>query len=136
MSKLLGDLLEEQRRGALDYEEFLKKMEELAQKIASGDTSSQGMPERLKSHPFAVAMYNSLASLRGDIFVCPSDPEERATLAMALETAMNKGAPSAWRGVPTRENIIQGLLYPLLDKDEHDARRQKSPWGSVITCAT
>ena len=80
------------------------------------------MPERLKSHPFAVAMYNSLASLRGDIFVCPSAPEERATLAMALETAMNKGAPSAWRGVPTRENIIQGLLYPLLDKDEQATR--------------
>ena len=41
---------------------------------------------------------------------------------MALETAMNKGAPSAWRGVPTRENIIQGLLYPLLDKDEQATR--------------
>lgn len=122
MSKLLGDLLEEQRRGALDYEEFLKKMEALARKIASGDTSFQDMPERLKTHPFAVAMYNSLPALNADTFVCPSDPEERATLAMALETAMNKGAPSAWRGVPTRENIIQGLLYPLLDKDEQATR--------------
>ena len=122
MSKLLSDLLEEQRRGALDYEEFLKKMEELAQKVASGDTSSQGMPERLKAHPFAVMVYNSLASLNGSFFVCPSDPEEKATLALSIKKAMDKGAPSAWRGVPTRESIIQGLLYPLLNNDEQATR--------------
>lgn len=122
MSKLLGDLLEEQRRGALAYEEFLKKMEELAQKIASGDTSSQGMPEKIKAHPFAVTMYNTLASLKGDSFVCPSDPEEKASLAMSIKMAMDNGAPSAWRGVPARENIIQGLIYPLLNNDEQATR--------------
>ena len=100
----------------------LKKMEELAQKIASGDTSFQDMPERLKAYPFAVTMYNSLATLKCDTFVCPSDPEEKATLALNIKTAMDKGAPSAWRGVPTRENIIQGLLYPLLNNDEQATR--------------
>lgn len=63
MSKLLTDLREAQRRGALAYEAFLKKMEELAVKGAAGDTSEGETPVAMKKSPFAVAVFNNLASL-------------------------------------------------------------------------
>lgn len=122
MSKLLTDLLEEQKRGALAYEEFLKKMEELAAKVASGDTSDGVMPEAVKKAPFAVTMFNNLASLPEDSFVCPVDPEEKAALALKIKEVMDKKAPDKWRGVTTRENIILNELYLLLNKDEKATR--------------
>ena len=122
MSKLLTDLLEEQRKGALAYEEFLKKMEELASKVAAGDTSEGDMPESVKQSPFAVAMYNNLDSLPADSFGCPSVPEEKAALALSIKDVMDKKAPDNFRGVPPREMIILGELYQLLNKDEKATR--------------
>lgn len=122
MSKLLTDLLEAQRRGALAYEEFLKQVEALAVKVASGDTSEGETPEAVKKSPFAVTVFNNLASLRGESFACPEDAEEKAALALKIKEVMDKKAPDNWRGVPTRENIILGELYPLLNKDEKATR--------------
>lgn len=122
MSKLLTDLLEEQRRGALAYEEFLKKMEELASKVASCDTSEGDMPEAVKQSPFAAAMFNNLEALPADGFLCPADSTEKAELALRLKEVMDKKAPDNWRGIATRENIILGEIYPLLNSDEKATR--------------
>lgn len=122
MSRLLTDLLEAQRRGALAYEEFLKKMEELAVKMANGDTSEGDTPEAVKRSPFTVAMYNNLASLPGEKFVCPAEPEEKAALALKITEVMDRKAPGKWRGVASRESIILGELYPLLNEDEKATR--------------
>ncbi|WP_165174805.1 type I restriction endonuclease subunit R [Desulfovibrio sp. ZJ369] len=122
ISKLLTDLLEARKRGALAYEEFLKKMEELAARVASGDTSEGDTPEAVKKSPFTVTVFNNLASLPAESFICPVDPEEKAALALQITEVMDKKAPDKWRGVASRENIILGELYPLLHKDEKATR--------------
>ena len=63
-----------------------------------------------------------MASLPGESFACPEDAEEKAVLALKIKEVMDKKAPDNWRGVPTRENIILGELYPLLNKGEKATR--------------
>ena len=63
-----------------------------------------------------------MASLPGESFACPEDAEEKAVLARKIKEVMDKKALDNWRGVPTRENIILGELYPLLNKDEKATR--------------
>ena len=118
MSRLLGDLLEQQRSGALAYEAFLKRMEELAQQIAAGSAAAVTLPARLKGRKLAATIFHNLPALPARTFVCPEDAETRATLALDMEAALEKEAPSAWRGVHARENRVKALLYPFLQKDE------------------
>ena len=118
MSRLLGDLLEQQRSGALAYEAFLKRMEELAQQIAAGSAAAVTLPARLKGKKLAAMIYHNLPGLRAQTFICPEDAEARATLALDMEAALEKEAPGAWRGVPARENGVKALLYPFLQEDE------------------
>lgn len=118
MSRLLGDLLEQQRSGALAYEAFLKRMEELAQQIAAGSAAAVTLPARLKGKKLAAMIYHNLPGLRAQTFICPEDAEARATLALDMEAALEKDAPGAWRGVPARENEVKALLYPFLQEDE------------------
>lgn len=122
MSKLLTDLLEARKRGALAYEAFLKTMEELAARVAAGDAGEGDTPEAVKKSPFTVAVFNNLASLPGKSFVCPAEPEEKAALALKITEVMDKKAPGKWRGVESRERTILGELYPLLNEDEKATR--------------
>lgn len=89
------------------YEEFLK-IEELAQKIAFGDTYFQEKLERLRAYPFAIMIYNFLATLKYDSLTCPSDPEEQAPLTLNMTNHGQGAPPRMARCAPS------GKLYLLL----------------------
>jgi type I restriction enzyme, R subunit len=117
MSKLLDDLVAQSRDSAEKYEEFLKKAEVMARQMASKGKAS-AHPSSLDGHPEAIVLFNNLPGIQGVTWECPADPEDRATLALTLDQAMQQHAPAAWKGDQARESRVKNALYPLMDKDK------------------
>jgi type I restriction enzyme R subunit len=44
-------------------------------------------------------------------------------LALRIDETVRKKRPDGWRGIQTRENIIKGALFPLLDNDVAEVER-------------
>jgi type I restriction enzyme, R subunit len=117
MSKLLDDLIAQQRADAAAYEQFLKQAEALARKLAQRG-SGGGRPAILKGNARASVLFNNLAGVKTDgVFVCPADEEDKAKLALELDRAMREQAPAGWKGDDTREKQVLNALFPLLSRD-------------------
>lgn len=102
ISKLLDEIIRSRREKALRYEEYLRQIAELVNKLAAG--KSEGTPEKLDT-PGKRALYNNL--------------ENNEELALRLDVAVKASAPDAWRGNDSRERVVKKALYQELgDKDE------------------
>ena len=115
MSKLLDDLIAQSRTDAAAYEAFLKRAEELAQKLvkkAGGD-----YPATLHGKPEAIVIFRNLGDLPATTFQCPQDDEAKAQLAMEIDQTMKEKAQSGWKGDQAKERVIQNFLHKLLQKD-------------------
>ncbi|WP_291432181.1 HsdR family type I site-specific deoxyribonuclease [Deinococcus sp.] len=117
MSTLLDDLIRQRVEGTLLYENFLQEAEELIRRLAQG-RGHQGVPASLHGRREAAILYSHLQGLptQGH-FTCPSDEEDRARLALDLDSAVRDHAPADWRGDEARERQIQNAIYPLLNRD-------------------
>lgn len=98
MSKLLDDLVKERKAGAVDYENYLKKIADIAKSVQTG--RADDTPESLKT-PGQLALYNNLD---GD-----------ADLAIACDKAVKYEKKADWRGNPPAENEIKYALFKVLD---------------------
>ena len=116
MSKLLDDLIEQSRTDAEAYEEFLRKAEELVQKLAS-KKPDDAVPASLHGNAEATVLYNNLDAIPATCFRYPTADEDKATLALRLDWVVRERAPAGWKGDETRERTVQNAIYPLLDKD-------------------
>lgn len=125
MSALLDEIIRKRREQAIDYEEYLKRMAELAVRVHSG--MAEDTPRALDT-PGKRALYNNLkgtvpqnrAAEPGVVPYIPTD----ATLELALQIdgAIRKNRPDGWRGVLPRENVIKLALWEVL-KNEADVER-------------
>ena len=115
ISKLLEDLIKQKRDDTAAYEKFLQKAEELVKKMAAKNTGSH--PHVLNGHPEAIALFNNLASIPAATFVCPTDDDDKATLALELDQAMREQAPAGWKGDDTREKQVLNALFPIMSRD-------------------
>jgi type I restriction enzyme R subunit len=103
MSQLLDEIIAARKAKAIEYEEYLKQIAELARKVGAG--KADDTPVKLDT-PGKRALYNNL-----------SQNEE---LALRIDDAVRNVCPDAWRdnGGP-REQIIKAALYGVLrDKAE------------------
>jgi len=121
MSKLLDDLIKQSRADAAAYEEWLKKAEALAKRLARNDLAS-GVPAALHGNTGAIVLFNNLPEiLAGDSVVfreeSPDEMEDRATLALRLDQAVREKAPAEWKGDPIREKAVLDALFPVMSKD-------------------
>ncbi len=116
MSKLLEDLILQSREDAVAYEKFLQEAEKLARQLAHNG-SRDNLPATLHGNREAAVLFNNLDSLGGDAFLCPTDDDERAALAIEIDQAISKNAQSGWKGDETRERQVKSLLYPMLNFD-------------------
>lgn len=116
MSKLLEDLIEQTRTDALAYEEFLRKAEQLAQKLAAKQPQAL-VPTILHGNPAATVLYNNLDSIPATTFRYPDHEESRAALALQIDLAVRERAPAGWKGDPPREVQVKNAIFPLLDRD-------------------
>ncbi|MCW7512110.1 type I restriction endonuclease subunit R [Leptospira levettii] len=106
MSELLQEIIMERKKGATSYENYLKRVMELAKKLSQGNRSDA--PTELKTQG-QVALYNNL--------------NQNLELALKLHDAINFNRPDDWYGNPTKENVLKKTIYDLLDKNIEEVER-------------
>jgi type I restriction enzyme, R subunit len=67
MSALLDEIITARKDNAIEYEEYLKRIAELARGVEAG--LADDTPEQLKNNPGLRALYNNLKGLRGFVWV-------------------------------------------------------------------
>ncbi len=105
MSTLLDEIIRERRANAISYEEYLKKIAALANKVQEGKASAT--PDVIKT-PAQRVLYNNLGK------------DEK--LALTIHDKIIKVKPDGWRGNEPRENMIKAGLYEIL-KDFEEVER-------------
>lgn len=105
MSMLLDEIIAARKEKAIEYEEYLKRIQELAQNVNKGHTDT--MPESMDT-PGRRALYNNL-----------NDDE---SLAIKIDLAVKEVRPDSWRGDLRRERQIMSALYDILN-DETEVDR-------------
>ena len=97
MSKLLNAIIKERKEHALDYEAYLQKIAELAQKVKAG--KHDDTPASLNT-PAKRALYNNLG--------------RDETKAHCVHEAVMTYRPDSWRGNDAKELVIKRKLYDVL----------------------
>ena len=97
MSTLLDEIIATRKAKAVEYEEYLKRIAELAKTVEAGQ--AEETPKALNT-PGKRALYNNL-----------SQNEE---LALKIDLAIRNVRPDGWRGVQAREQVIKAALYDAL----------------------
>jgi type I restriction enzyme R subunit len=110
MSVLLTELVRQRKLGALDYEAYLKKIEELAKEIE---------PETSTKYPAVIdtgakrALYDNLGS--------------NEALAIDLYNTINETRPNNWIGTPIKEKAVRISIRQVLNRygitDEKEVSR-------------
>ncbi len=106
MSELLQEIILERKKGATSYENYLKRVMELAKKINKGNQSDA--PSELKTMG-QVALYNNLG--------------KNLELALKLHEAINFNKEDDWYGNSAKENVLKRAIYDLLDKNIEEVER-------------
>jgi len=97
MSALLNEIIAARKAKAIEYEEYLKRIAELAKKVEAGQ--AEETPEGLNT-PGKRALYNNL--------------KQDEELSLRIDETVRKTRPDAWRGVQAREQVIKAALYGVL----------------------
>ena len=106
MSKLLGEIIKERKANAVSYEEYLKKIAQLANKVSN--PANDDLPEDIKKNNARRVLYNNL--------------DHNENLAVVMDDTIRSIRKSDWRGNEAKEREIKKALYDLLkdvDKVEH-----------------
>ena len=102
MSALLDEIIAARKAKAIEYEEYLKQIAELAKRVEAG--LAEETPESLNT-PGRRALYNNL--------------EHNEELAIRIDETVKQVSPDDWRGVQAREMVIKKAMYDILqDADE------------------
>src|SRR5207248_1652863 len=105
MSALLDEIIAARKAKAVEYEEYLKRIAELAKRVEAGQPEE--MPKALNT-PGKRALYNNL--------------DHKEELALRIDEAVRRTRPDGWRGVQAREQAIKAALYGAL-QDATDVER-------------
>ena len=121
MSTLLDEIIRLRKEKAIEYEEYLKRIAELAKQVKAGQ--AEDAPPALDT-PGKRALYNNLAMPVGEPdgghqaeeHADYADPKLRMTVL--IDEAVKRVRPDGWRGVLPKENTIKQELYELLQDVE------------------
>ncbi len=105
MSALLDEIIAARKAKAIEYEEYLKRIAELAKKVEAGQADET--PEQLNT-PGRRALYNNL--------------NQNEELAVKIDEVVKRVRPDGWRGIQAREQVIKATLYGVL-QDEAEVER-------------
>ncbi|MBJ6640200.1 HsdR family type I site-specific deoxyribonuclease [Streptomyces sp. DHE7-1] len=103
MSELLDAIIEERRRGAIEYQDYLAKLLETAAQLGRGESDD--------THKYPAWANNGAKRALVDFFL----PDER--LAVEVDTAVLHSKPHAWVGNPLRERKVRNALKRALPDD-------------------
>ena len=119
MSRLLDDLIAQNRADAAAYEAFLKNAEALARKLSKQDANA-GVPAALHGKPEAIVLFNNLPAILNPGVVAEDGRDgdaSLAALALQIDLALREHAPAGWKGDETRERQVINTLFPILSRD-------------------
>lgn len=105
MSVLLSEIIKERKANAVNYEEYLKKIADLAKKVNKGKKDST--PDALNT-PAKRALYNNLG--------------EDESLALSVHENICRYRPDNWKGNEIKEQVIKGKLYKVLGNEKEVER--------------
>jgi len=106
MSALLKEILADLKAKRIDYEEFLKRIGDLAKQVQVG--TAPDTPSALNT-PGKRALYNNL--------------NKDEALALRIDDAVRRVRPNSFRGNQAKENVIKRALLPLLGNDRDEVER-------------
>ena len=124
MSSLLDEIIADRKRKAIDYEEYLKCVAQLARDVEAGH--SEDTPEPLKKSKALAAIYANLQPLVAQQAAegkAPYSKDELLELAQAIDAKVREVKPAGFRGHEGKERIIMGALLPLLNHDAAEVMR-------------
>ncbi len=102
MSALLNEIIALRKAKAIEYEEYLRRIADLARQVQSGHSDST--PARLDT-PGKRALYNNL--------------NQNEELALRIDETVKRARPDDWRGNEPRERVIKAAMHQILgDVDE------------------
>ena len=121
MSALLDEVIRLRKERAVEYEDYLAKVAEVARQVSAG--KADDTPAQLKTSG-QLALYNNL---KGEVPTA-SVQEPRSSyggksapldVALRLDAAIKARRPDGWRGVVAKEQLVkQAMLEVLLDANE------------------
>jgi len=121
LSAQLQEIIALRRAKAIEYEEYLRRIAELARQVEAGQ--SDQAPAGLDT-PGKRALYNNLKGVGtppdsdtrlGDqrgAYTVGADPA--LALALRIDGAVRAARPDGWRGIQAREQVIKSALYGVL----------------------
>lgn len=119
MSALLDEIIVIRKAKAIEYEEYLKCIAELAKNVETGQ--GDDMPDSLKHSPAMRALYNNLKKFAanevggsGDAEVLEIYGDSLLNLVLLIDQTIKRVRPDDWRGIQARENIIKMELHNIL----------------------
>jgi type I restriction enzyme R subunit len=119
MSTLLDEIIVTRKARAVEYEEYLKRIADLAKQVAAGQADDT--PEALKKSPGLRALYNNLQQNGEPPVRIAEAPNEYIisgdrvlTLALKIDETVKRVRPDDWRGVEPRERVIKQALFGIL----------------------
>jgi type I restriction enzyme R subunit len=131
MSTLLDEIITARKAKAIEYEEYLKRIADLARRVEAG--VAEDTPEQLKSSPALRALYNNLRKAGGTEaradrvaeapgeYAASGDPV--LDLALKIDAMVRRVKPDDFRGHQAKENTIKAALLPLLKNDVAEVER-------------
>ncbi len=120
MSDLLSEIIELRRQKAIEYEDYLIKIEELARTLNRGKT--QDIPDNLETRG-QIALFNTLKGIfeiKGNTVAedavpyLTSSDDKLVELVHTVHLAVTDVKPDGFRGNPQKENIIKGAIYDVI----------------------
>ena len=119
MSAVLEALIQQRKEEAIEYEVYLQKVIELAEKVKRRDGSSY--PATIKT-PALRAIYDNLpeevlgrAVAEGTAAANPDDePDPREEVALAVDRAVRQAKMDDWRGNPIKERRVGRAIRDAL----------------------
>ncbi len=120
MSVVLDEIIADLRAKRIDYEEYLKRIAELAKNVQTGQDDDT--PEKLNT-PGLRALYNNLESpvteksgnvVREDTAIYGVPRNSALEMALKIDEIVKKTRPDGWRGVQAREQVIKAALHDVL----------------------
>jgi len=134
MSKLLEDLIQQQRDDTESYAEFLKKAEALAKQLGGKGDGGNQLPTALQGNKEAAVLYNNLPGVlmaaeaanpwtdqTADLQTAEPPAaygDECLSLALTLDQAIRNKAPAGWKGDPAREAQVLNAIFPIMKKNK------------------
>ena len=124
MSALLDEIIAARKAKAIEYEEYLKQVAELAKRVEAGQADDT--PAQLNT-PGRRALYNLIRQggagaphLAQSAATYPAgENDDVLALVLRIDAAIKYARPDGWRGVQAKENVIKAALYGILqDVDE------------------